>query len=664
MHEQVIMLDSIAADYKRENPQLSIMLLKAAIRLSTGDHDTVEIQERMNLHRQYRFEGDNDSALMQIDSALHIAHTAGLKEWEGEILSIKGVLYTRIGLYEDATACFVQGMDLAKSINDTETVAMLNKNWAALFFYTTDFDAAIERTQLALITYARMKDTSSMAACIDNIGLYYGNQLKWDSAYRYQLKALAIFESQADSSKLMVCYNNIGSTLMNIGRFEEAKRYLDKSLALAENRKVDYQIMTTLSTMSELHGRTGDRKSEQEAALRVYALALSQENDFYALDAVSTLANSYFGEGNFERSAYYFKITDSLRQIVFDSEKTDAVNDAEEKYKANERKQQIALLEADNQAKSAQAERDQLIKWAISILVIVLLIFSLFIVRGYFRKKRHNVLLHDQNEAIEAQKVMIEVKNEEITDSINYAMRIQNAVLPAHEKLNQLFPENFIYYRPRDIISGDFYWAAESRNGMRYLAVADCTGHGVPGAMMSMLGTSILNRLIARKNVPGPGKMLDALHDELLATLNATKDSRHVSDGMDIVLLMLDPEHKRVVIASADRPVYVMRNNQLEVIDADKISIGSTLPKSNPYTEHELKMDSRLSIYLFSDGITDQFGGPDRKKFMSKRLKNLVQENDQLPVEQRKKTFVSAFDQWKYGMEQTDDMTLINIVLQ
>lgn len=662
--KQVEVIDSIAYDYRKEDPALCVTLLKAAIRLSiTHGLDTVEIQERMNLNRQYRFDGENDSAMMQIDTALGVARAGKLVEWEEEILSIKGVLQTRMGLYEDATETFVTGMELAKINNDSEQIAMLNKNWAALFFYTTDFKAAVERTQEALKIYELLKDTVSVTTCIDNIGLYFSNMERWDSAYVYQVKALAIFEAQSDSSHLMTCYNNLGSTLIQLKNYALAKTYLDKALEMSESRQMAYQTMVTLATMAELYKATGKREEERTAALRVYALALDQENNFYALQATEILAYSYYDEGSFERSAFYFRITDSLRQIVFDSEKTEAAEAAEKKYKAQEQKQQIELLEADNLAKEAQAERDNLIKWAISALVVVLLIFSVVVARNYYRKKRHNRLLHEQNEAIEQQKAEIEVKNEEITDSISYAKRIQNAVLPTTDKLNALFPENFIYYRPRDIISGDFYWTAEGRNGMRFLAVADCTGHGVPGAMMSMLGTSILNRLIARKNIPGPGKMLDALHEELLATLNSTNDSRQVSDGMDIALLMFDPEQKRVVLSSADRPIFYVKNGTLEVLPPDKISIGSSLPKNAPYTEHVLTVDNGLSIFLFSDGITDQFGGWDRKKFMTKRLKELVSSSTDLPVAERGELFKKTFDVWKAGMEQTDDMTLINVIL-
>jgi serine phosphatase RsbU (regulator of sigma subunit) len=662
---QVSVVDSLAFVYRKEDPALSVKLLLSAILISHEHQlDTVEIQERMNLNRQYRFAGNNDSAMMQIDTALTIARSEKLYEWEGEILAVKGVLQTRMGLYEDASATFVEGMELAKSINDSATVAQLNKNWAALFFYTTDFQSAVDRTKDALKIYTRLNDSGSVASCVDNIGLYYSNMELWDSAYAYQIKARDIFESLGDSSNLMICYNNLGSTLIKLKNFALAKSYLDKSLQMAEQRQLQYQLMTTLSTISELYHATGDRKAEEEISLRFYKIALQQDNSFYALQASESLAACFYDDGNFEKSAYYFKITDSLRQIVFDSEKTDAANDAEKKYQAKERKQEIALLEAENSARAAQNERDGLIKIIIAGALIVLLIFSAFLVRNFYRKKRDNRLLHEQNEAIEEQKAIIEVKNEEITDSISYALRIQNAVLPTAEKLNALFPDNFIYYRPRDIISGDFYWAAEGRGGMRFLAVADCTGHGVPGAMMSMLGSSILNRLIVRKSMTTPGKILDALHEELLTTLNATKDTRQVSDGMDIAVLMFDPLQKTVTIASADRPVLVVNESTMSIIAPDKISIGSSLPKNAPYTDNVISVGEGLSIFLFSDGITDQFGGPDRKKFMSKRLKELVASTIALPLQDRKELFFRTFDVWKAAMEQTDDMTLINVIIR
>ena len=660
--KQIEVVDSIAYSMRKTDPARCIMLLKVAIRMSIVHKiDTAEIQERMNLNRQYRFDGENDSAMMQVDSSLAIARAAGLGEWEGEILSAKGVLLTRMGSYVDATEMFLKGIEKAKSIGDTATLAMLHKQWALVYFYTRDFPLAIERTQQALALYTMLNDTQSIASCTDNIGLYYSNLGLWDSAFVYQVKAMHIFEEIQDSSQLIICYNNLGSTLINIERYGEAKMYLEKALGIAGRRNSEYQVMTVTNTFAQLYKATGDEAGVQQSALHVYDIALVLKNDFYAQSSSHMLAESYYAQKDYEKSAYYYRVTDSLRQIVYDIEKTKSAEEAGKKYDAAERKQRIALLEADNKARTAQNERDRLVKFAVIGVALVLLIFSGVVVRNYYRKKRDNLLLHEKNEAIEAQKAVIEEAKEEITDSINYAKRIQGAVLPSAEKLDALFPANFVYYRPRDIISGDFYWTAEGRNGARYLAVADCTGHGVPGAMMSMLGASLLNRLIARKSVSGPGKMLDALHQELLITLNTTKD-KSINDGMDIVLLMYEPDLKKITMASAERPVYYLQNNTFGSVAPDKISIGSSLPKTEPYAEHTLTVEPGLSLFLFSDGVTDQFGGPDQKKFMSKRLREMVTGSAAMSIADREQHFVKVFEEWKSGMEQTDDMTLINVV--
>lgn len=663
--QQVLIVDSIGASYRKSDPHLATLLLKVAIRISAEHQlDSLNIFERVSLNRLYRFRSENDSALAQLDTGLVLARSIGREDWEVELMAHRGVALTRLTNYDSASACYIKAISIAQRLKDTAMVGRLQQQWGLVYFYMVDFNAAIEHTQEALAIFVELRDTANIAANLDNIGLYYSNLKQYDSAFSYHLRSLPLFEELGDSTQLLICYNNLGSTLTRNGQFEPAEIYLTKGLEIARILKDQYREVTVLQSLGQLYDSARNEVKLLEVALPGYEMAVQLNNNFYAQSFAELLADSYYRQQQFEPAAKFYKISNQLRQVIYDEDIAAAAAEASRKYQTAERKKQIELLEADNVARTAQNERDSLIKWIIGGVVIVLLIFSAFVVRNYYRKKRHNQLLQDQNEAIEQQKAEIEVKNEEITDSISYAKRIQNAVLPTSERLNALFPQNFIYYRPRDIISGDFYWAAEGRNGMRFLAVADCTGHGVPGAMMSMLGTSILNRLIARKNITGPGKMLDALHEELLTTLNATSDSRQVSDGMDIALLMFDPEQKRVVVASADRPVFYVKSGALEVLAPDKISIGSSLPKNAPYTEHVLEAGDGLSIFLFSDGITDQFGGWDRKKFMTKRLKELVTSSVAMPLEERAELFAKTFDVWKAGMDQTDDMTLINVILK
>jgi serine phosphatase RsbU (regulator of sigma subunit)/tetratricopeptide (TPR) repeat protein len=663
--DQVEAVDSLALSYKSSDPDQCIFLLKVAIKMSRDMNlDSLEVAERINLNRVYRFRSDNDSALAVLDTAVDIARKGRYDKIMVQAMAHRGIALTRLAEYDSASANYERAIKMAEELKDTSMVGRLHQQWGLVYFYTKDFNTAIEYTERALRIFTLSNDTMNMAANLDNLGLYYSNLENFDSAFAYQLRALPLFEILGDSTQIVVCYNNLGSTLIRSGRFDQAEPYLITGLGIARRLKDEYRVVTVLQTLGILYDTTLNDSKLQEVGLEGYELSVSIDNHYFAQAFAELLGSSFYRQKNFERAAFFFRESNHLRMLIYDEETASAAAAAAKKYQAVERKKQIELLEEANKTAAIKAERDELVKWAIIGVVIVLLIFSGYVVRNYYRKKRDNTLLQEQNEAIEEQKAIIEVKNEEITDSISYALRIQNAVLPTSEKLNALFPDNFIYYCPRDIISGDFYWAAEGRGGVRFLAVADCTGHGVPGAMMSMLGSSILNRLIVRKNMTSPGKILDALHGELLTTLNATKDTRQVNDGMDIAVLMFDPAKQEVVFASADRPVFIVKNGLLDVLRPDKVSIGSSLPKTSPYTDRVIPIDSGLSVYLYTDGITDQFGGTDKKKFMTKQLKDLVASTTRLSISERKELFTRTFDVWKAGMEQTDDMTLINIVIQ
>lgn len=663
--KQIEILDSVASAIRKDRPEETKQILKWTIQECAAEQlDSLQIEQRIILSRIHRARGEHDSAVLQLDSAIRFAKERNFTHLLTQAMGQKGVALTKLGDYGSATATYIEGIQIAETARDTPMLALLKQNWGSMYFYSLDFNQAINYTRQAYYHFAAIHDTTSMANTIDNIGLYFSNLRQFDSALVYQSKALIIFEKIQDTAQLIICYNNMGSTLTKLNRFPEAEEYLLRSLEMAEEQDDTYHVVTALQSLGQLYFETGDEGKLQTHMERGFQLATELRDAFHANDAALQLGESYYRQRNFERSAYYYRMADSLGNIVFNEEMAAAAEEAAVKYEAVEKKKQIEVLEARNKEAEVRSERDKLVKWIIFGIALVLLAFSGFIVRRYFEKKKDNKLLHEKNEAIAAQKVLIEVKNEEIMDSINYATRIQNAVLPSDERLNALFDGIFVYFQPRDVISGDFYWAAELKNGCRFIAVADCTGHGVPGAMMSMLGTSLLDRIISSGNDITPGRILDELHNELLSTLNESQHTRQVSDGMDAAVLMFDARNKKVIIASADRPVYYIAEGKLNVIAPDKISIGSSLAKTNPYVEHILPVDAPIRFYMFSDGITDQFGGPHLKKFMSKRLKQLITDaitkrNEEIPA-----IFTRVFNDWKSEVEQTDDMTLVSFVIQ
>lgn len=290
-------------------------------------------------------------------------------------------------------------------------------------------------------------------------------------------------------------------------------------------------------------------------------------------------------------------------------------------------------------------------------------------VRTLEQEKEKQKILANQNEVLEhqveertkeinEQKKVIEEKNKDITDSINYAQRIQRSILPTDGEIKDIFKDSFVLFKPRDIVSGDFY-QFKKRDDLKYAILADCTGHGVPGALMSMIGSNLLKQIILERGVKEPNVVLSELHKEVRSTLRqGTGVQSH--DGMDAAIVMM--EGKKLFIASANRPVYVVKKGELTELKPDKRSIGgSSVGDDVTFTMNELDVEPGMMVYLFSDGYADQFGGDQGKKFKVKNLGELLISISGKPLETQKEILNTTFDNWKKQLEQVDDVSLIGL---
>jgi ligand-binding sensor domain-containing protein/serine phosphatase RsbU (regulator of sigma subunit) len=303
--------------------------------------------------------------------------------------------------------------------------------------------------------------------------------------------------------------------------------------------------------------------------------------------------------------------------------------------------------------------------WFILICVLVgALAIYLFIVFRERKLKQQKMLLQkevaSQTVILRQQKSEIERKNRDITDSINYAKKIQSSILPAKSQLHNAIPDSFVFFQPRDIVSGDFYWFNQSGDYF-VLCCADCTGHGVPGAFMSMIGTTVLNDIFRIPSINSPADMLERLDMEIKILLQAN-DASETRDGMDISIVEIHLPTKRVRLASAKRPVYMYINDELTIYKGNRRSIGDGQTET-PFINVEYNCNKGDSIYLFSDGYTDQFGGPLGKKFMTVGVKNLINKVHTLPIEEQLKTIEDNFNDWKGDLDQIDDVLFMGLRL-
>jgi serine phosphatase RsbU (regulator of sigma subunit) len=274
--------------------------------------------------------------------------------------------------------------------------------------------------------------------------------------------------------------------------------------------------------------------------------------------------------------------------------------------------------------------------------------------------------LRSEKEKVEEQHKIIARKNQNITASINYARRIQNSVLPIKENITKILPESFVFIKPKDIVSGDFCWFTEiDKNGnpqdkLIIVAAIDCTGHGIPGAFMSLVGNSLLNDVI-HKGIVNPSKILEKLHEEIIVTLKKEEKDSATVDGMDVSLCVIDRKNRTLEFASTGQPLILVKNGKTEIIRSGKYPIGLVLKKERYYETYKFSLEEKDIFYIFSDGYIDQFGGPDDEKFSEVRFEKLVSGIHHLEMNEQEKIIAKTMEDWKGNNPQLDDILVIGM---
>jgi serine phosphatase RsbU (regulator of sigma subunit) len=282
------------------------------------------------------------------------------------------------------------------------------------------------------------------------------------------------------------------------------------------------------------------------------------------------------------------------------------------------------------------------------VLNIVVICTIIYVLLEYFVAKKDHI-----------QDLLVQ-KNKDITDSITYAKRIQQAILPPEKMVQELLPDSFILYKPKDIVSGDFYWVAELGNMVMFAAV-DCTGHGVPGAFMSIVGQNILSQAVNEHRLSKPDQILNFLNEEV--SRNLGKDEKHqIKDGMDLALCVMSKTSRTLEFAGAFNPLWILRGDEIIEIKGNKFPIGSFMDgELKNFTRHEVKLEKGDQLYVFTDGYADQFGGPKQKKFKYKNIKKLLLDHRHESMERQKQILDNTLRDWKGDLEQIDDILVMGV---
>ena len=603
------------------------------------------------------FTGDFSQALKYELDALaifkNINDTIGVGNSYGNL----GAIYKDLGNYSEALKYQYMALRIDEALKNKPGLAIDYTNIGNVYQVMGNNDQALKNAQMALHYDEQDKDTVGLAADYGNMGIIYKKLKKYDEAIVSQTQSLNLCKKVGDKQGVALAYANMGTIYNAMKKFQESLNCQSEAKKIAEELGDKSTLSITLLNLSEVYANMHQPAQAYEYLNKGLALALQVGNKEYIEAGYYNRAKLDSSKGDFRAVYRDFKQHMNYHDSLLNDETAKKTMQSQMQYSFSHQQDSIKSYQDKKDAIVAgETKRQTIITWSVVAGFLLVLTLAGFIFRGYKLKQRANLLLEEQKRKIDEAYGELHEKHKEITDSINYAKRIQDALFKDEEYVTKHLPEHFIFFKPRDVVSGDFYWGHE-REGYWFIAAVDCTGHGVPGAFLTMLGSAFLNEICATGDVPTPAEILNRLRDKIVKELSGHGD---VKDGMDLSLCRINMQTKEVHWSGANNPLWYIQNGELKEINADKQPIGYQQGQK-PFTNYIIHLAKNDMLYLFTDGYADQFGGPKGKKFKYKSLSEKLKTIYEKSLEEQKKVLDLTLQEWKGALEQVDDILIIGI---
>ena len=619
---------------------------------------------------------DADTILKYSEEAIKLSDALNISPAQPTVL--KGVGYLNSGKLASALECFMKAANYYKADHSNIGMAVAYLYISEAYNQQENHNNAKYYLKNAIEIFGKEKDSINMAASLHNLGYVNYSMGQYDTALVLYAQTSDIYQKLGLLTEYGRCLGNTGLVYSRQSEFEKAEDYLLRAIEILTKQGDDYAVTQYMIEYAGILQHKGEIKKAISCATLSFGNAAKNSIIEFERDAAYRLAQLYQVSGKYD-SAYHYQ---SLYIIANDSIKSD------------KNIQKMADLRTEFEVAKKQSEVDVLQKnkviqlIAIGGLTLILLLAMGLILLYYYSLKRSQKLtaalderrillekqsteLKEQNDRIikanEELKQLYEITNsqkEEIISSINYAKRIQTAILPPETYITELLNENFIFYKPKEIVSGDFYWIKQIKHYI-ILVSADCTGHGVPGAFMSMLGISYLNEIVQRREITQANQVLNELRIEIKHSLRQTGKKEESRDGMDIALCVIDSKKNILQYSGANSPLYVISNNNgesvLKEIKADPMPVGVHFSSDKPFTNHEIQLEIGDTFYIFSDGFIDQVGEDSFSRFTSAKFKRLLMDIHDHPMYEQKEILEHTLNEWMGGQPQRDDILVIGV---
>jgi tetratricopeptide (TPR) repeat protein len=680
--ERINVLTELSKHYRSSNFSLSFDYAIKALEESNEISDEKTIADcNHNVGISYYYSGDYYTAINYFKESYRIRTKIADSDGAANSLNNLGVMHRKLGQLDKALDYYHQSLQLKEQNGDKADIVSTINNIGGIYYTQQDYDKAEQYYIKALKLFEETDNPSGIAAAYSNLSLIYFELQDYPKALKFNEKSYEIREALDDVHNKAASLNNFGRIYESMGEAKKAIKYFSSSADLYNQLGDKLNYANCLNNLGGAYGKLRD--FEKAGQYFNESLQLAQElnnklqirENYKSMATISALATDY-------RSAYEFldnfvAINDSIKS----EESASKIAELETIYQTEQKEKEIYLLTKENEFQEYENRQKKIFIYILFGGTVLVLVIALLLFIRNRERQRDNKKLEKQNHEILLQKKEIEykseeliLKNKEITDSIKYAKRIQEAIFPPEILIKETLPDSFVFFKPKDIVSGDFYWMSRKSN-KSYFAAVDCTGHGVPGAFMSIVGHNLLNQAVNEHNIDKPSEILNYLNLGIHQTLRQTYEESKVKDGMDIALcsLVQDDISDSFILeySGANNPLWIFKKNEdsnclhnfefLEV-KADKHPIGTFVGEElKPFTNHKFILNKDDRLFIFSDGFADQFGGEKGKKFKYNQMRELLLQIQDKTMDEQTLVLNSIFDSWKGELEQVDDVCIIGV---
>ena len=602
-----------------------------------------------------------------------------------------GINYKREGRSESAFANYFKAASMFEQLGDRTRQAAVYSYLAELHYIKGDYDVTLVYLLKSLKIKEELGHEKAVAGANNNIGNIYYQQENYTKAMQYFNESMETFQRYDDQIRIANTLDNQAGCMVGLGRHEKALEKYEKALSIRREYKLLANIGLSYIKMGQCYIEMGQLKkamSNHKEALRIEELQGNKPAIIYSLLGIGEIYNSmnrlnvaeqylerairmsrelemraelsqgyrllsenYYKGSRFKKAYDYYQTHISFKDSLFSKEKSEQILMMEALFRSEKSEKENELLNKDNQIKNAELEKVNLQNTSVLVGLGLTISLLVFVLRSYYIKRKAHELLEERNAEIER-------KNRDTTASIEYAHRIQQATLPPKNGFHKIMPNSFILFQPKDIVSGDFYWYQKVNNKVIW-AVIDCTGHGVPGAFMSLISHELLKDIVVVNKITEPGNILQQLHNGLINTLQKNQNDSFAVDGMNVAICCYDFKQIKMEFGSSGRPLLQFSGDKVETHTGDKFPVGLITRKERKFQTKVIPCKPGDQFYIFTDGFSDQFGGKNGDKLARQGLVDAVFANRKRPFERQEEELMSFFNNWKGDNPQLDDVCMI-----